>query len=134
MPRPEFQTVDYDSNSRNNTTFSYADTPEISSMKQNKNSTEVAHVKNRRTGSTDCTNTKLTKQNIKRIPNFHKHAVIELDNHEGEIIVSNRRNDPDRVSPSPSPAKYNIEPTKGKPFDMNCPFPFSNFDSGKYKK
>ena len=135
-PGPEFQTVDYEKtdNSRNNTTFTDADTSVMMSLKH-KTQKEINHIKNRRTGSTDCTNNnKLNKRDIKRIPNFNKKAVIEIDNDEGEIIVSNRRTDPRKISPSPSPAKYNIEPSKEKSFDMSYTLPGSNYESTKHKK
>ena len=54
IPRPEFQTVDYDKtdNSRNNTTFTIADNSVMMSLKH-KTQKEISHIKNRRTGSTD---------------------------------------------------------------------------------
>lgn len=111
VQKPEFKTIDYTNpdNSRNNTTLSNIDQNGIMSLKHKKQK-EINYIKNRRTGSTDCTNKHFAKPEIKRIPNFHKRAVIELDTDEGEIIVSNRRNDPEKFSPSPSPQKYDIEP------------------------
>ena len=107
----------------------------LTSLKNKNKDKEAGFTKNRRTGSTDCTNNnKLQKRDVKQIPNFHKKAVLELDHEEGEIIVSNRRNDPDRVSPSPSPAKYDIEPNKTKRFDMAMLMKGSNYESTKHTK
>lgn len=133
-PKPEFQTVDnMSANTRNNIQLPHTSTSITSSKRQtNKN---ITYIKNRRTGSTDCTNTKLNKREIKRISDFQKtKAVVDLDTDEGEIIVSNRQNLPDRNSPSPSPVKYNIEPNKNKVFDMNYIMKNSNYESVKNKK
>lgn len=84
----EFQTVDYH-NTRNNPDLLPDPHTELHSKKKSK---EISYIKNRRTGSTNCTNNKLNKREVKRISNFHKKAVMDLDTDEGEIIVSNRRN------------------------------------------
>ena len=110
---PEFKTVDYDKkdNSRNLTAFGQEDHDKMYSLKHNKQK-QINYIKNRRTGSTDWTNSnKLNKRDIKKISNFQRKAVIELDTEEGEIIESNRKNDIKKFSPSPSPNKYDIEPT-----------------------
>jgi hypothetical protein len=65
---------------------------------------------------------------------LYKNQVIDLDIEEGEIIMSNRRNDTGKVSPSPSPVKYDIEPSKNKPIDMNYLMKASNYESVKNKK
>jgi hypothetical protein len=67
------------------------------------------------------------------IPKFDKKAIIELDTDMGELIVSNRRNEAEKGSPSPSPAKYNIEPNKAHPFDFNL-VNMANYESVKNKK
>jgi len=80
------------------------------SLKQNAQN-HINYIKNRRTGSTDCTNNnKLNKRDAKKIPKFQRKAVIELDTDEGEVIVSKRQNNVEKISPSPSPNKYDIEP------------------------
>jgi hypothetical protein len=134
--KPEFQTVDYDQidNSRNKATLSNADNYALMSLKYKKEK-EIHYIKNRRTGSTDWTNNnKLNKRESKRIPHLFKNQVIDLDIDEGEIIMSNRRNDAGKVSPSPSPVKYDIEPSKNKPIDMNYLIKASNYESVKNKK
>ena len=133
-PPIEFQTVDYgrSDNTRNNIIFTHDPDTEVSSKSKNK---EITYIKNRRTGSTDCTNNKLNKREVKRISGFNKkNMAADFDTDEGEIIISNRRNNPEQSSPSPSPMKYNIEPNKNKVFDMNMLMKSSNYESVKNKK
>lgn len=132
--QPEFQTVDYNSSTNTRNTVQFQNVSNTIASSSKARSKDITYIKNRRTGSTDCTNNKLNKREIKRISNFHKRAVVDLDTDEGEIIVSNRGNVPDRSSPSPSPVKYNIEPNKTKPFDMNYVLKSSNYESVKNKK
>ena len=108
----EFKTVDYEKkdNSRNLTAFGADENDKMHSLKQNAQN-HINYIKNRRTGSTDCTNNnKLNKRDAKKIPKFQRKAVIELDTDEGEVIVSKRQNNVEKISPSPSPNKYDIEP------------------------
>ena len=108
----EFKTVDYEKkdNSRNLTAFGADENDKMHSLKQNTQN-HINYIKNRRTGSTDCTNNnKLNKRDAKKIPKFQRKAVIELDTDEGEVIVSKRQNNVEKISPSPSPNKYDIEP------------------------
>ena len=130
---PEFQTMDNEAirNTRNNMELSNAANTTANIKEKTK---EITYIKNRRTGSTDCTNTKFRKREVKRISNFQKKAVVELDTDEGEMIMSNRRNMPDKNSPSLSPVKYNIEPNKERVFDMNYVMKSSNYESVKNKK
>lgn len=97
-------------NSRNNGTFMSTDKNYVSVKAQRQE--KIDNIKNRRTGSTDCTNNKLNRKDFKRVPNFDRRDIVELDTDEGEIIVSNRHNDSNKVSPSPSPVKYDLEPGK----------------------
>ena len=129
----DFQTVDYSTvNTRNASNLQNGTNTIASSKGRTKN---ITYIKSRRTGSTDCTNTKLNRKEIQRISNFHKKATVDLDTtDEGEIIVSNRGNIPEKNSPSPSPVKYNIEPSKNKVFDMNYLLKKSNYESVKNKK
>lgn len=130
----DFHTVDYNmtANTRNVGNLPNGTNTIASSKGRTKN---ITYIKSRRTGSTDCTNTKLNKKEIQRISNFQKKVAVDLDTmNEGEIIVSNRGNAPQKNSPSPSPVKYNIEPTKNKPFDMNHLLKKGNYESVKNKK
>lgn len=129
-PKPEFQTVDYtkSSNSRNNTTLTNADPNNALSIQPVSND-EISSIKNRRTGSTDCTNSKKLHKNVK-IPNFNNKGVIEIDTAEGEIIMSNRYHPEKQNSPSPSPAKYNLAPMP-KPLVANFMVKGNQFDTIK---
>jgi serine/threonine protein kinase len=99
-------------NSRNAGNFNSTEKQNFVSVKAQRQE-KIDSIKNRRTGSTDCTNNnKLARKDIKRIPNFDRRNVVEIDTDEGEVIMSNRHHDPRKVSPSPSPVKYDLDPTK----------------------
>ena len=99
-------------NSRNTGNFNSTEKQNFVSVKQ-KRQENIENVKNRRTGSTNCTNNnKLNRKDIKRIPNFDRRNVVELDTEEGEVILSSRNNDTSNVSPSLSPVKYDLDPSR----------------------
>lgn len=62
--------------------------------------------------------------------------MADLDTDEGEIIVSNRRHDSNKVSPSPSPVKYDLEPNKFTKFDyeMLSQSKNSNYDTSNSRQ
>lgn len=130
----DFKTVDYDKkdNSRNLTALGQDDNDKMHSLKHNAQH-HINYIKNRRTGSTDCTNNKLNKRDANKIQKLQRKAVIELDTDEGEVIVSKRHNDVEKISPSPSPNKYDIEPSSQVKTAFNAVIKNNYMDKAIYR-
>lgn len=133
----EFKTVDYEKmdNSRNVTLINNDEINGNHSLKHPRQK-DMNYIKNRRTGSSDCTSNKLNKKEIQKIQDFDMKDMIELENDEIEIIVSNRKNDSGKVSISPSPEKYDIVPMQHtkkfqEPRQRSI---VSNYDPANHKK